>query len=164
MKRLTLVRHAKAEDALPGQSDFDRQLQRRGSKDADEMAQRLKHRRPHVDLVLASPAPRAFATAQTFARVLKLGSARLVTDERLYLGAPEDIVAVIREQNDHQHILVVAHNPGVTECADKLSSEFRIESMPTCAIVTMRLSVGSWTELRWNSGTDVETDYPAKPA
>jgi phosphohistidine phosphatase len=164
MKRLTLVRHAKAEDALPGQSDFDRQLQRRGLKDADEMAQRLKRRKLHVDLILASPAPRALSTAQAFARVLKLDGARLVSDERLYLGAPEDIVAVIREQNAHQHILVVAHNPGITECANKLSAEFRIEGMPTCASVTMQLSFDSWADLRWNSGTEVETDYPTKSA
>jgi hypothetical protein len=44
MRRLTLVRHAKADTSLPGQQDWDRVLDRRGQQDAPEMARRLRAR------------------------------------------------------------------------------------------------------------------------
>jgi phosphohistidine phosphatase len=42
MKRLTLVRHAKSDWSLPGQQDWDRVLNKRGQRDAPEMARRLR--------------------------------------------------------------------------------------------------------------------------
>ncbi len=42
MKRLTLVRHAKSDWSLPGQADWDRPLNKRGQRDAPEMARRLR--------------------------------------------------------------------------------------------------------------------------
>jgi phosphohistidine phosphatase len=63
MRRLTLVRHAKSDWSLPGQQDWDRALNRRGQRDAPEMARRLRGRRLKPDLVLTSPAVRAVTTA-----------------------------------------------------------------------------------------------------
>lgn len=165
MKRLTLLRHAQAESALAGQSDFERALTRRGTKDASEMARRLKQLKLHVDFFLSSPAPRALATAEIFARTLKIAGKQFATDERLYTADAKDFLAVVREiDTSHQHPLVAAHNPGITEFADKLSSERRIDAMPTCAFVTLRFNIAGWSELAWHSGVDVELDYPDRAA
>jgi len=164
MKRLTLVRHAQAESAYPGQSDFERVLTRRGVEDAAEMARRLKARKLSVDYILSSPAPRAFATAEVFARGLKISPACIEKDDRLYTAGPAEFLAVLHELNAHAHILVAAHNPGITEFADKLSSERRIDAMPTCAVTTMQFAIDDWTDLQWNTGTDVDLDYPARQA
>jgi phosphohistidine phosphatase len=165
MKRLTLVRHAQAESGDPGQADFVRMLTRRGLEDAAEMARRLKARKLHVDYILSSTAPRAYATAEMFARGLKLAASSIEKDDRLYTAGPHEFLAVLRELNSaHKHILITAHNPGITEFADKLSSERRIDAMPTCAVATMQFDIGTWADLRWHTGTDVDLDYPARQA
>jgi phosphohistidine phosphatase len=163
MKCVTLVRHAQAESALADQSDYDRALTRRGAEDASEMARRLKQLKPRVDFIVSSPAPRAFATAEIFARVLKISPERLDKEERFYTaGANEFLITLNECDNRHTHILIVAHNPGITDFADKLSAERGIDAMPTCAVVTMQFEIAKWEELAWKTGTDVELDYPSR--
>jgi phosphohistidine phosphatase len=165
MKRLSLVRHAQAESGDPDQSDFERLLTRRGMEDASEMARRLKVRKLHIDYILSSTAPRAFATAEIFARSLKIAAACFEKDDRLYTAGPSEFLTVLREANStRDHILIAAHNPGITEFADKLSNERRIDAMPTCAVATMQFDIVSWTDLRWGTATDVDLDYPARQA
>lgn len=88
MRQLTLVRHAKSDWSLPGQQDWDRPLNKRGQRDAPEMARRLRARKLKPDLVLASPAVRALTTAAIMARELKVPAAQVRQDERLYLASP----------------------------------------------------------------------------
>jgi phosphohistidine phosphatase len=165
MKRLTLLRHAQAETAHSGHSDFDRVLTRRGMEDAAEMARRLRGRKLQIAYILASTAPRAFTTAELFARTLKIPSACIENDDRLYTAGPNEFLNVLQELNSaHEHILIAAHNPGITEFADKLSNERRIDAMPTCAVATMRFDIANWRDLRWGTGTEVDLDYPARQA
>jgi len=163
MKRLTLVRHAQAEAGHPGQSDFERTLTRRGTEDAAEMARRLKARKAHVNFIVSSTAPRAFTTAELFARTLKVSPSSIDKDDRLYTAGPNEFLTVLRELDSaHEHVLITAHNPGITEFADKLSSERRIDAMPTCAMATMQFDIVNWSDLRWRAGTGVDLDYPAR--
>jgi phosphohistidine phosphatase len=161
--RLTLVRHAKTEPARPGQEDWDRVLEPRGQRDAPEMARRLKQISPKVDRVLSSPAVRAITTATIMTRELGVSAQKVQQDERLYLASPKDMLAVIRELGERsRHLMVVGHNPGMTEFADKISSERGIDNMPTCAVYTLQFEIGAWSELEWDSGVDAELDYPKR--
>ena len=163
MLRLTLVRHAKTEAAVSGQEDWDRALETRGQRDAPEMARRLKDAHGKPDKILASPAVRAITTANIMARVLGVPAAKIVQDERLYLASPRAMLEVVQELGDAmKHLMVVGHNPGITEFADKLSSERSIDNMPTCAIYTLEFDLAGWTELVWASGRDADFDYPNK--
>lgn len=164
MKRLTLVRHAQAEAALPGQSDFDRVLTRRGLEDAAEMARRLKFRKQRIDCIVVSTAPRALATAEVFARTLKVPPARVLHDERLYTAGVAELLRVAREQDQCAHLLLCGHNPGLTEFADALSAARRIDTMPTCGIVTLRFDIDAWAALEPHTSLDVELDYPGRMA
>jgi len=160
MKRLTLVRHAQAESAFAEESDFERTLTRRGAEDAAEMARRFRQRKLHPSLILASTAVRATSTAEIFGRILRC---QVQTDDRLYTAGPGDYLKVLRECDaKYAHVLVVAHNPGITEFADKLCSDRSIDAMPTCAIATMQLDIASWSELLWHLGTETDLDYPAR--
>jgi phosphohistidine phosphatase len=77
------------------------------------------------------------------------------------LADPKAILKVIRECGGTiPHLMIVGHNPGIAECADKLSAEREIDSMPTCAVVTALFDINTWQELDWKSGTEVEFDYP----
>jgi phosphohistidine phosphatase len=161
MKRLTLVRHAKSDWSLPGQPDWDRALNRRGQRDAPEMARRLRARKLKPDLILASPAVRALTTATIMARELKVPSSHVKQDERLYLAAPDDMLAVVHALGGTaKHLMVFGHNPGITDFANRLSAGERIDNMPTCAVFTARFEIDEWSELDWSSGQDAEFDYP----
>jgi phosphohistidine phosphatase len=161
MKRLTLVRHSKSDWSLPGQQDWDRALNKRGQRDAPEMARRLRARKLKPDAILSSPAVRALATATIMARELKIAPSIVRQDERLYLAGPSDMLTVIRELGgDARHLMVFGHNPGITEFANRLSAGDRIDNMPTSAVFTATFAIADWSELDWASGQDAQFDYP----
>lgn len=161
MRRLTLVRHAKSDWSLAGQPDWDRPLNRRGQRDAPEMARRLRARKLKPDLILASPAVRALTTAAIMARELRVPAIRVRQDERLYLAGPGDLLMVVRELGGtSQHLMLFGHNPGITDFANRLSAGEQIDNMPTCAVFTALFDLADWATLDWQRGQDVEFDYP----
>lgn len=161
MKRLTLVRHAKSDWSLAGQADWDRPLNKRGQRDAPEMARRLRSRRYKPDLILSSPAVRALTTATVMARELKVPATALRQDERLYLASLADVMAVIQEHGGTaKHVMVFGHNPGLNECANRLSAGEQIDNLPTCGVFTALYDLDDWSRLDWGSGQEGEFDYP----
>ena len=161
MKRLTLVRHSKSDWSLPGQQDWDRALNRRGQRDAPEMARRLRARKLKPDVILSSPAVRALATATIMARELKVAASIVRQDERLYLAGPADMLTVIRDLGGSAgHLMVFGHNPGITDFANRLSAGDRIDNMPTSAVFTATFAIRDWSELDWGGGQDAQFDYP----
>jgi phosphohistidine phosphatase len=164
VKRLILVRHAKSDWSLPGQDDWDRPLNARGQRDAPVMARRLRSRRLKPDRILSSPAVRALTTASIMTRELRVAPSLLQAEERLYLSAPAELLAVVRELGGgSRHLMVVGHNPGITELANRLSAGETIDNMPTCAVFTARFEIASWDRLTWGQGEDAEFDYPRNP-
>lgn len=161
MRRLTLLRHAKTETQHSGQEDWDRVLEPRGQKDAPEMARRLRERKLKPDMIVTSPAVRALSTAQIFARELHVPAAKLQQDERLYLASPKVLREVVRELGGTaRHLMIVGHNPGLTEFADRISADREVDNMPTCALYTLEFELEDWNELEWDGGINAELDYP----
>ena len=161
MKRLTLIRHAQAEDKLLGQRDWDRPLTKRGILDATEMAQRLKQKRLKPSLILSSPAIRTLQTSGLFAE--QLSNIKIETHEELYLATCNQLLEILQLQLvQSNHLLIVGHNPGLTEFADLISDQYRIDTMPTASIITMKLNIPTWQDIRPAIGFDVEFDYPNK--
>ena len=90
-------------------------------------------------------------------------ASRLQAEERLYLAAAAELLAVIRELGGaSRHLMVVGHNPGITESANRLSAGETIDDMPTCAVFTARLDIADWKELDWGLCEEAEFDYPRK--
>lgn len=162
MKRLTLVRHAQADSALPGQPDFERTLTRRGTQDATDMGRRFKQHSRAPDLIVASAAARASATAALFGNAMQLSAEQVIDDERLYTATVTELLEIVRTAPDCKHLLLVAHNPTITEFAERLARDRDIDAITTCGVVTMKLKIKSWPEIQWNSGMEIEIDYPSK--
>ncbi|HVN43015.1 MAG TPA: histidine phosphatase family protein [Steroidobacteraceae bacterium] len=160
-RRLTLVRHAKSDWSLAGQPDWDRTINKRGQRDAPEMARRLRSRRLKPDLILSSPAVRTLATATIMAHELKVPAALVRPEERLYLASAQDILAVIRQfGGTAAHLMLFGHNPGVTDCANRLSAGDQIDNLPTCGVFTALFDIANWRDLDWGSGREADFDYP----
>ena len=60
---LVLLRHAEAADKEAGRPDAQRELTKKGEKQAERIGRLLAHRGLHPDLVVTSPASRAAQTS-----------------------------------------------------------------------------------------------------
>jgi phosphohistidine phosphatase len=162
MKTLFLIRHAKSswdDTALP---DRDRPLADRGKRDVAKMGKRLAERDVKPDLIMSSPAMRALATAEVIAKMLDCKRKDIVVNDRLYSGQADDLLDVIQELGDKlEHVMLVGHNPELTELAHHLSSE--ITHMPTCAIAEFTFDAKSGSDIGKAKPAQVALDYPKKP-
>jgi len=161
MKTLYLVRHAKSSWEDPFQDDFDRPLNKRGRNDAPRMGKRLKERDIHPELLLSSPAERALSTCTIIAGKIGHPLQNILTDRSLYHASEEELLSVVHAFNDgNDTVMVFAHNPGLTDFANRLSRELVTDNIPTCGVVGLRFQVQSWKEVDWEKGEVLLFDYP----
>jgi phosphohistidine phosphatase len=162
MQRLLLLRHAKAVRATEPLVDIDRPLADRGERDARRIGERLRRQRVQPALILASPAARALRTAQLVAHTIDYPGDAIALDRRLYLGEPAAIVEIIAAQDAGiATLLVVGHNPGLTELVHRLLPAFDVEDLPTCALVGLDYAdaVG-WERIASSAAALSYYDYP----
>ncbi len=161
MKTLFLVRHAKSSWSDAGLSDRDRPLNDRGERDVHQMGKRLAARGVKPDRVVSSPAVRALATAKVIAGALDVGRKDIVVDERVYEASVDDLLGVIRELGGHPRcVVLVGHNPGMTELAQRFSRE--IGTLPTCAVAEFTFDAQAWSEIGALEPRDVAFLRPDK--
>src|SRR6202044_2633110 len=89
MRRLTLLRHGKAQSIDACAEDFERTLTRRGCIEAQEMARPIVSPDLIPDLILVSPADRAWATAEIVAAACELDAKQVQCARELYLATAE---------------------------------------------------------------------------
>ena len=162
MKRLLLLRHAKAEPATDPLVDIDRPLAERGERDARRIGERLRQQNLQPALILASPAARALRTAQLVAQTIEYPRDAIALDRRLYLAEPAAIVEIIAAQNDAlETLLVVGHNPGLTELVHRLLPAFDVDDLPTCAVVGLDYGEAmAWQRIAGGAAALCYYDYP----
>ena len=160
MKRLLVVRHAKAAKAEGRGEDFDRPLAPRGEHDAAEMGRRLARNKAHPGAILTSPAERALATAKLIARELDFPWDEIRTVKSAYLGDASTLLNLVRRIDERvEAALLVGHNPGISELAQVLARNFAQE-LPTGAVVSLDLQADTWAGVRRGSGSLRFYDYP----
>lgn len=154
MLRLILVRHAKSDWGVPGLDDHERPLNGRGERDAPMMAERLAQTGVEVERIVSSTAVRTRTTAGVFGAALGV---EVELDPELY-GAPGSTLLAKAVKSGAGSVVVVAHNPGISDLAARLSGG-GIEHMPTCAAARFEWDAGSWDDIgsrvadRWGLDT-----------
>ena len=144
--------------------DFMRPLNERGERNAPRMAKRLKEKKIVLDLLLSSPAVRAIQTTHLFAKVLEVRPSILQTETALYHASSETLLSVIRQiKNSADTVILVGHNPGLTDFANALLQE-HIINIPTCGIVACALTIQRWEDTQFGTGKKLFYDYPKNPA
>jgi phosphohistidine phosphatase len=119
-----LVRHAHADWPSFSGRDFDRPLTQRGQADAHTSACALRDAGLRPELVVASPALRTRQTAEILCAGLQLPPQALCFPDALYNAGPALLEAELRKlQGDRKVVMVVAHNPGISELARRLSKD-----------------------------------------
>lgn len=162
-KTLVMIRHAKSSWANPLQSDFERPLNERGEQDAPAMGERLKKHNILPDLIISSTAKRAKQTAKKIGAAVGYDPAKIEWHETLYHCIPSVFEEVMYDiPDDVQTVFIVAHNPGITGFVNLLSPKFKIDHMPTCAIVACRFEASQWNAFNGAERKVFLFDYPKK--
>ena len=161
MKRLTLMRHANAQWKDPQISDFDRPLNRRGISEAEAMSRRLLELNLVPTVLLASSARRAQQTADIVARELHVAARNIRSEESLYLAPAADILRLIQTTGPRiPHLMIVGHNPGITEVANLLAPALGIEGLATAAVCSLTFDSRTWADVRVANLRDSLSESP----
>ena len=121
---VVLVRHAHADWPLYSGRDFDRPLTPRGEEEAREAARALRRAGVTPALLLASPAKRTRQTADAIAREFVLADTQIRFIDILYNAGAAELEAEVRAAaQEGQPVVLVAHNPGISQLARRLSGK-----------------------------------------
>jgi phosphohistidine phosphatase len=146
-KTLILVRHSIAENRSNFVSDINRPLTEGGRADSQKMANLLSKSGIKPDFILSSSAIRASQTTEIFSVVLKIETKDINLSRKFYycsaktildhiVGLPEKMICV----------LVVAHNPGISDLVRGLSSG-RTSYMDNTQVIILEYDIDHWYQV-----------------
>ena len=163
MKKLILVRHAKAESPEYEISDFERGLKQRGIDDAHHIAAKLYNLGHRPDHIVSSPALRALETAEIYAEELNYPNNKIQYVNFLYDPyTTTEFLRLLHSLDDHHHsVIVVGHNPTIANTAFNLLKNFYGE-VPTCTTIIMEFDVPSWKDVKVKTGEMSFYECPVK--
>ena len=162
MKRLTLLRHGHAERE-GAQGDAERALTRRGEQEAWSASARLAGLGLLPRRILASAAVRTRQTAVIAQTSFGLPRDAMTLEPRLYLADTFTLLDVIAGvEDDVEHLLVVGHNPGLSELVHLLAPSSRFSSLETGAWATLETPVRSWGELEAERAVFDRSEAPGR--
>ena len=146
-------------DAYP--EDYERPLTHRGSIEAQEMGSRLVKRNLIPDLILVSPAERAWATAEIIAAACELDAKQVQCARELYLATPERTWQLLAGRAASlNHILICGHNPGLSLIASRFGPKPERRELPTAGIATAVWLHGEWATLQPETADSCEMNDP----
>jgi phosphohistidine phosphatase len=146
MKHLLLLRHAEAEAAPPGSNDSERALTQRGRLQAADAAQCVARTGLKIDAILSSPALRARETAAILVTRLS-ASVPLLYEPSLYLATADTLLRSINGCDAAtQTVLLVAHNPGISELSHQLSGG-GASTLGTGGLCHLTFRQATWSDL-----------------
>jgi phosphohistidine phosphatase len=156
MKKLLLVRHAKAEKDTTAK-DIDRPLKYIGIQDAAFMADRVKEQGFVPQTIVTSPALRTKTTAEIFADHLQLSNP--TTNKNIYEADTRDLLQVINQlPDDYSFIALVGHNPGIAQILYYLTGQAK--EVHTSTVAVIEFDTNDWASVRGDTGTLVYYSSP----
>jgi phosphohistidine phosphatase len=159
MRRLLLLRHAKAERSRPGERDHDRRLAERGRSDAPKLGAYMAKHGYLPDCVVVSTSARTRETWSLAAEALP-GKPKVVFEERVYESTPRALLQVIRETGPRIHtLLMIGHNPSIQELAVQLIATGDVETrqrlqegFPTSGLAIIEFALDRWDRVHAQAG------------
>ena len=145
-KRLSILRHAKSDWGAAGTHDHDRTLTQRGSDNATKLGLLMQEQLILPESIITSSAERASKTAILVSKGLNY-EGNIDRSSEQYLASANTLLNAAGACNDRvTHLMLVAHNPGMTELVNQLSKA-RLDNLPTCGIFCIDFDITSWSKL-----------------
>ena len=153
MKKLYIIRHAKAISIYKRVRDFDRPLEPAGEVEAEKMARYFSKHCATPELILTSSAKRAKQTGNIFAKILNYREDKILRDKNIYHGGVSALLDIFKNfDNSLSSVMLIGHNPTVHEIVNYLSSK-PVDYFPTCCTVGIEFEILDWAKIKSNSGT-----------
>jgi phosphohistidine phosphatase len=159
MRRLMLLRHAKAEKAESGMGDHERRLNARGQSDTVLIGAYMARHALIPDAVMVSTARRTRETWERLAPALS-DPPPATYEDRLYNAGAEAILAVVKATAPAvRTLLVIGHNPGLHDLARLLIASGDVEArerlnegLPTAGLAVIEFAAETWRKLHPQGG------------
>lgn len=144
---LILMRHAEALPAAIDAEDFARPLSDAGRAAATRAAGTLAGE-AMIGRLLYSPARRTSETAAIVAEALSLGASLLQAVPELYLATPQRVrAAFARWHGTARVVLVIGHNPSISEFGAELAPARGPGHLPTAGYWRLPFDGEAWSAL-----------------
>lgn len=144
MKTLYLLRHAKSSWQNTRLDDFERPLLEKGLKRSKLMIDYMLEHEVGVDLIVSSPAIRALATAEIFARALNYPVENIKQEKKMYFGDSDSYYEQFFDVPKHVNsMMLVGHNPSITTFANQFL-ESKIDYLPTSGLISISFDTDQW--------------------
>ena len=143
-KKLFLMRHAKSDWADSSLSDNERPLNARGRASAPLMARWIQSHQSIPDVVLCSTAIRTRQTLGLLIENWSSGSPDIHFLDELYLATAASILSIASKHAERSALLVLGHNPGMSDLASYLAQS--PVDMPTGAIAILESTTRNWPD------------------
>ena len=161
MKKLILVRHAKASYESTFLQDYDRPLQKSGIEDIKQIGQYLKLKKHIPDYILTSGAQRTLESAKFLSHLLLHKPISMHQNRIIYEADVNQMIEIIEcLDNQYKTAMIVGHNPTITLLNNKISNA-NIDYVPTSGTTIMEFKIQKWKDLKI-PGELIEFIYPKK--
>ena len=159
---MTIVRHAKSSWKDTSLSDRKRPLNKRGERDAPVMGKRIHEHGIRPSLIVSSPATRAWTTAKIVAHQISYPLEFLQREDGLYLASLDEILdTIVAQDNGFNNLMVVGHNPGMTDFANFLVPGLTY-NLPTAGVVSVEIDQENWSLYTRPQARLLVHDWPKK--
>lgn len=143
-RHLYLLRHAQSAVKQISQRDIDRELTPFGCKQAEEVATFFRTKKTLPELVYSSPAQRAHSTALYLVKALELDNSIIEVRDELYEASLDEYIDLLYQLPDEcLHVVITAHNPGISFFASYVAKQNLPEMVPA-SLVMISGSAQSW--------------------
>jgi len=124
------------------------------------MGQRIVAHGIRPSLIITSPATRAWTTARIIASEIGYPTEFLQREHSLYLASLDDLLGVVIAQDvGFNSLMVVGHNPGMTEFANFLIPGLT-NNLPTAGVVSVGIERDDWNLYQQAKAELLVFDYP----
>ncbi len=146
MKTIYFIRHAKAKNFHIGESDFEREISKKGKKQIRTIGSYMKLREISPDMILSSCALRAQQTTVELANIMDFdGDIQYL--RQMYNTSTEDLIDIISIQDESiDSLFLIGHHPYMTELVNLLIDE-HISKIPLMGVVAAHFDIRSWSEI-----------------
>lgn len=157
---LILLRHAKSDKSNMNMPDIERPIEESGREEAKEMGAYIRKNVIGLDAIVSSPSVRTKQTLEIICPLIGFDYDKVIWDSSLYACSGDHLVRTIKEKSSGQIVMYVGHNPSITDAANALQSEQKIEEVKTCGVVEIWFSTAEWSGVSAGNG---RLSYYAKP-
>ncbi len=151
---LYIMRHAKSDWSGPQISDFERPINKRGTRNAIRVGQWMNENNHIPQKIISSPALRAKETIELVTeQISKFNLEDLTYEDELYLAGFTQLIEFINTFKDKvQSLMLVGHNPGIENLVNYLCDR---SGDKETIVTTANLFIFKFSSDSFNTAVDI---------